>query len=167
MKPKQYRKKPVVIEAIKFDYTEECIEAIKEFCGESFGGSQKARCINAKAELLIKTLEDGSNGQVKHIATEGDYIIKGVQGEFYPCKPDIFALTYEEVDVYECEGLDQNCREYVKQYAENGFEKSGIIASKIAERCGLVEHEEAFFIAGFTEAVKFFQNINKELTALE
>jgi hypothetical protein len=48
----------------------------------------------------ITTLEDGNpdSPQVKHIATEGDYIIKGVKGEFYPCKPDIFELTYEEVN---------------------------------------------------------------------
>jgi hypothetical protein len=39
----------------------------------------------------IFTLEGG------HIVTPGDYIITGVKGEHYPCKPDIFALTYEEV----------------------------------------------------------------------
>ena len=41
--------------------------------------------------LFIKTLEGN------HLASVGDYIIKGVQGEFYPCKPDIFEQTYEEV----------------------------------------------------------------------
>lgn len=41
--------------------------------------------------LVIKTLEG------EHIASIGDYIIKGVHGEFYPCKPDIFEETYEEV----------------------------------------------------------------------
>jgi hypothetical protein len=98
IKPKQYRKKPVVIEAIKFEYTKECMDAIERFCGDSFGTIQKARHPNAKAELLIKTLEDGSDNQAKHIATEGDYIIKGVEGEFYACKPDIFVKTYEEVE---------------------------------------------------------------------
>lgn len=39
--------------------------------------------------LVIKTLEG------EHIATIGDYIIKGVKGEYYPCKPDIFEMTYE------------------------------------------------------------------------
>ena len=38
----------------------------------------------------------------KHICTEGDYIIKGVQGEFYPCKPDIFEQTYEQAGEKEC-----------------------------------------------------------------
>lgn len=41
---------------------------------------------------MIKTLEGDM------LATAGDYIIKGVQGEFYPCKPDIFEATYEEVE---------------------------------------------------------------------
>jgi hypothetical protein len=41
------------------------------------------------------TLEDGQNGEAKHIASPGDWIIMGVHGEFYPCKPDIFAATYD------------------------------------------------------------------------
>lgn len=45
--------------------------------------------------LVIKTLEG------EHIANIGDYIIKGVKGEFYPCKPDIFAVTYDEVSFVE------------------------------------------------------------------
>ena len=47
---------------------------------------------------LIKTLEDGPNGEAKHFADKGDWIIKGVKGELYPCKPDIFEATYESVD---------------------------------------------------------------------
>ena len=42
--------------------------------------------------MKIKTLEGDM------IASEGDYIIKGISGEFYPCKPDIFKATYEEVE---------------------------------------------------------------------
>ena len=42
-------------------------------------------------DMVIKTLEGD------HICAEGDFIIKGVNGEFYPCKPDIFEKTYEEV----------------------------------------------------------------------
>jgi hypothetical protein len=45
--------------------------------------------------LLIFTLEDGPNKEAKHYASIGDYIIKGVKGECYPCKPDIFELTYD------------------------------------------------------------------------
>jgi hypothetical protein len=49
-------------------------------------------------ELYIHTLEDGKNGVARHVASPGDWIIKGVKGEYYPCKPDIFAATYEEVE---------------------------------------------------------------------
>lgn len=53
--------------------------------------------IAKKEGLTIHTLEDGTDGRAKHVASIGDYIIKGVQGEFYPCKPDIFHPTYDEV----------------------------------------------------------------------
>lgn len=90
----RYRKKPVVIEAMRF--MRENLESIKEFGGENIGNYVCARHPSAKAELEILTLEDGHDKRVKHIATEGDWIIKGVKGEFYPCKPDIFAATYEK-----------------------------------------------------------------------
>ena len=93
----RYRKRPVEVSAVKFEYTEESIKEIKVFCGNAFYGIYKNRHPAAKAELTIGTLEDGVNMQVKHIATEGDYIIKGIQGEFYPCKPAIFEATYEIV----------------------------------------------------------------------
>lgn len=94
----RYRKKPVVIEAIKFVYTPKGIQELRVFAGTSVGSVSKERRLNAKASVHILTLEDGNEGKVKHVATEGDYIIKGVLGEFYPCKPDIFLLTYESVD---------------------------------------------------------------------
>ena len=81
---KRYKKKPVVIEAIQ--YTRKNTEACVRFCGKDF------ICFNEN-EILIKTLE----GQ--HRALLGDYIIKGVKGEIYPCKPDIFEMTYEEVQL--------------------------------------------------------------------
>ena len=95
---KFYRKKPVVIEAMKFEYSESGIKALHAFCGESLRSVYKERHPTAIAEAEIGTLEDGSGSlTVKHIATEGDWIIKGVAGEFYPVKPDIFDATYEEV----------------------------------------------------------------------
>lgn len=93
----KFRKRPVVIDAIRFEYTEEGIKKLREFCGEFVNDISKARHPTAKGEAEICTLEDGDVLHVKHIATEGDWIIKGVQGEFYACKPDIFELTYEEV----------------------------------------------------------------------
>ena len=79
MKVLSFRKKPVVIEAVHYADGWDCME-IADWChGECSGFG----------ELYIGTLE----GQMT--ATPGDWIIKGVAGEFYPCKPDIFAATYE------------------------------------------------------------------------
>ena len=77
---KVYRKIPVEIEALKWDG--ENFAEVKQFC-------PAATWIDD--ELSILTLEGDMSASV------GDYIIKGVKGEFYPCKPDIFKLTYEEV----------------------------------------------------------------------
>lgn len=82
---KQYRKKPVVIEAIKFDGNN--FPMICHFVDFKTTVGLKG------GKVLIKTLEGIM------MADEGDYIIKGVRGEFYPCKPDIFKATYEEVAV--------------------------------------------------------------------
>ena len=85
----KYRKKPVVIDAIQFyDQPEELIN-IQEFMGDI------DLTINYKdpddPKLKIDTLEGVMD------ASLGDYIIKGIKGEFYPCKPDIFELTYEKI----------------------------------------------------------------------
>ena len=48
--------------------------------------------------LDIPTLEDGEDRRAKHVASIGDYIIKGLQGEYYPVKPDIFKMSYRLVD---------------------------------------------------------------------
>lgn len=85
----KYRKKPVVVEAVQFTDTEESILKLSEL------GLDPVRIDYADTDnpiLKIKTLEG------LMIAVESDYIIKGVQGEFYPCKPDVFAETYEEVE---------------------------------------------------------------------
>ena len=81
---KRYRKKPVVIEALQ--YTGQNLKEVAEFCP-----SLNAEQGPAGIELKIPTLEGDHNVSV------GDFVIKGVQGEFYPCKPDIFQKTYEEV----------------------------------------------------------------------
>lgn len=94
----KFRKKPVVIEAVQFEYSNEGYQRLKEFAGDAIGSMGKHRHPGAKGEVQILTLEDGNTMRVKHIATEGDWIIKGVQGEFYACKPDIFEQTYERVE---------------------------------------------------------------------
>jgi hypothetical protein len=93
----KFRKKPVVIDAVQFKFNDASISQLEEFCGEALGNIRKEHD-NSPAEAEIGTLEDGVHLTVKHIATEGDWIIKGVQGEFYACKPDIFKQTYEKAE---------------------------------------------------------------------
>jgi hypothetical protein len=82
----KYRKKPVVIDAIQwtgqntydvFQFCKDLPVVVETNHGTEFGW------------LIIPTLEG------KHYARPSDWIIKGVKGEFYPCKPDIFEATYD------------------------------------------------------------------------
>lgn len=82
----KYVKKPIEIEAIQFLDTVERIKEIHDFMGKDFSIAYSENPV-----LKIPTLEGVM------IASVGDYIIKGVHGEFYPCKPDIFEETYEKV----------------------------------------------------------------------
>ena len=84
---KQYRKKLVCIEAVQF--TRNNWDEVSLFTNGTAHTLVIERRINGVAICIIPTLE----GQ--HIETENDFIIKGVNGEFYPCKPDIFEMTYE------------------------------------------------------------------------
>ena len=77
----KFRKKPVVIEAVH--WTGENPEEINVFCGENVSWP--------RGEPMICTSEGDMT------ASEGDWIIRGIKGEFYPCKPDIFAASYDEV----------------------------------------------------------------------
>ncbi len=82
----KFRKKPVVIEAIKYLGPFSVDEMNAEWPEFS-----KAYALSNLGILQIKTLEGD------HFSSIGDWIIKGVKGEFYPCKPDIFEMTYEKV----------------------------------------------------------------------
>lgn len=85
-----YRKKPVVIEAEQF--TGDNFEKIIKFIGEQNLVAQEFDTDISKefpTEIHIKTLEGTM------IASRYDYIIKGIKGEFYPCKPDVFHKTYD------------------------------------------------------------------------
>lgn len=92
---KKYKKRPVVIEAVVFEYTPECLLFLKNWLGDAYRDAGMYDTDENEAWLEIKTLEDRSGSY--HIASEGDYIIRGVQGEFYACKPDIFKETYQQV----------------------------------------------------------------------
>lgn len=85
-----YRKKPVVIEARKVAVDN--IQSVAHWC--------KGQCVTSRAGewiapaeqyLLVHTLEGDMRANI------GDYVLKGVQGEFYPCRADIFSATYELV----------------------------------------------------------------------
>jgi hypothetical protein len=114
MSVQKYRKKPVVIEALQFDGTDEASEAIRAWAGKDaavvdtdhiahlwdYGAGcyilPSGKMIHAPYKvrhLIIMTLE----GEM--LAAPGWWIIKGIQGEFYPCQPDIFAETYDAVNV--------------------------------------------------------------------
>jgi hypothetical protein len=80
----KYRKKPVVIEAVQYTGSDANKIKLHHFMGFNY-------YFDDDNNLIIKTLE----GDMR--ASLGDYIIKGVYGEFYPCKPDIFEKTYEVV----------------------------------------------------------------------
>lgn len=106
-----YRKKPVVIEAVQLQWS--TWNEVCDFLGPDNMGEHQAHGVwvdpktgeyrfsetpppglapdDAEIGLIIPTLEGD------HLARQGDWIIKGVKGEFYPCKPDIFEATYEEV----------------------------------------------------------------------
>jgi hypothetical protein len=87
----RFRKKPVVVEAVQ--WTGRNRDEVIAFLGD------ERRCVvpldgppNALAHVTIDTLEG------RMFASAGDWIIRGVKGELYPCKPDIFAATYEAVE---------------------------------------------------------------------
>lgn len=87
----KYRKKPIVIEAVEFQNNAEQIKEISDFIDNQ---NLRVDYTDAKPPPVIKinTLEGVMTASV------GDYIIKGVNGEFYPCKPDIFEKTYEPIE---------------------------------------------------------------------
>lgn len=88
----KYRKKPVIVDAIQWTGTNKV--AVQHFVGRYLDLTPRG--------LVIPTLEGD------HFASVGDYIIKGVKGEFYPCKPDIFYKTYEEL--YSSTQVDPRCK---------------------------------------------------------
>lgn len=94
-KPKKFKKKPCIVEALQwtgenhrpmFDFLEAKPNEYMTSSGKNFY-IDHSKVIGG---LIIKTLEG------EHIASKGDWIIKGIKGEFYPVKNDIFKLSYEE-----------------------------------------------------------------------
>jgi hypothetical protein len=95
----KYRKKPVVIDALKWIGSMDSFQEIRKFCPTVIDGGAvwhpdapaDSAVKTSSWPLFIPTLEGNMSAQI------GYYIIKGIKGEFYPCKPDIFEATYEKV----------------------------------------------------------------------
>lgn len=81
----KYRKKPVIVEVMRFT------DATKDRVFNWVTCNKSAEFFDGRPILKIQTLEGVMTVDI------GDYVIKGVKGEFYPCKPDIFEQTYEKV----------------------------------------------------------------------
>lgn len=92
----KYRKKPVVVDAIKFDKESRVSGLADEFVSD----------INEDCEILYRFDKNDIHTPIYFVRTlegdmditEGDYLIKGIKKEIYPCKPDIFEQTYEKVN---------------------------------------------------------------------
>ena len=101
----KFRKKPVVIDAIQLTKSniKEVYQIVNKTSLPEYQGVAEVKwCeyedIVKEKGMSIFTLEDGPDKRAKHVASIGDWVIKGIQGEFYPVKPDIFEATYEKVE---------------------------------------------------------------------
>lgn len=114
---KQYRKKPVTVEAVQFDGLNPT--EIKNFVGENCEVEIYDNEVTPPvARIVIHTLE----GDME--VSKGDYVIKGVKGEFYPCKPDIFQQTYESAETQK--ELEEAAEEYTQKMLESWrFDSTG------------------------------------------
>ena len=144
----QYRKKPVVIEAIQWNGNNH--REVFNFLGGEDGDYIKASGVNfymdwnkVEGGLIIKTLEG------EHIASINDFIIKGVNGEFYPCKPDIFEKTYSQVGEQETENseftLSKAIEKVLKSLEEDEDYKETCIATLL--HFITTEYEKEFLTA--------------------
>ena len=112
----QYRKKPVVIEAIVWNNN---FEEIFNF----MDADNNLGIVGYEGDILqVRTLEGIHNAQI------GDYIIKGVKGEFYPCKPDIFEMTYELASTLPQQEIsDEEIEKEIKSRYETPHYNSGFM----------------------------------------
>lgn len=95
----KYRKKPVIIEAWKLNFTNK-VHTIAMY--EMIHNVDVSTLYEVASNFIYNEIEKNKGLKIPTlegdmIASDGDYIIKGIQGEFYPCKPDIFNQTYEKV----------------------------------------------------------------------
>ena len=123
----KYKTKPVEIEAIR--WTGLNLEEIKTFVGDSLiyniiDTAWQVGKGRPHVLMKIKTLEGDMH------VSEGDYIIKGLKGEFYPCKPDIFEKKYERMDRENVVELIATC--IIKEGMDSGI--SGTVSKELADK---------------------------------
>jgi hypothetical protein len=156
----KFRKKPVVIEAVQLtwaNWSEVCDFVSKEAfgggCYVAPDGAETNDC-NGRIGLHIKTLEGTM------LAGENDWVIRGIKGEFYPCKPDIFAATYEPAtddDPLRAEGRREGLREAAAHLRTRADDYEGHVtmwdgvADRYRELAGELDTLDAALAAG-TEA---------------
>ena len=87
----RFRKKPVEIEAMQFTDLDSYLNIVAWWQAQNTGTLSAEEMFEFRTPLMLVNTLEGTMA-----ANPGDWIIRGVQGEFYPCKPDIFSETYEE-----------------------------------------------------------------------
>lgn len=145
----KFRKKPVVIDAMQFDGT---IASASAICQWANAGAEEPLIDYVTQDgddknahdMLVHTLEGD------HTASPGDWIIRGVAGEFYPCKPAIFAATYEAADAPATSGAERIAAERRRQIEEEGWDANhddnthGDYALAAAGACYALYPDEVF-----------------------
>ena len=145
---KDYIKKKVVIQAMV--WTGDNVAELEEFTQD---WDSEKWYFSLDRSLYIITLEGD------HKANTGDYIIKGVKGEFYPCKPDIFEMSYEEVE--KCESVKET--DSKKELGRTFTNLQNIINEQIPNLIGKLSGEDEEVATAYViKYMKFMQNIDNE-----
>ncbi|QEQ94965.1 hypothetical protein pEaSNUABM56_00189 [Erwinia phage pEa_SNUABM_56] len=137
----KYRKKPVEIEAHRFDGSSTSVGQIKNWIEKGVFRESEISTRDCGRTIEIPTLEG------LMVASAGDMIIKGVKGEFYPCKPDIFAATYDLV-----EGETR---------APGVFKAEDLISGDIFDYCGKSERIKS--VENYHDQTKVFLDNGEQL----
>lgn len=127
-----YRKKPVVVEARKFYNNKTSLFDILKFIGlEPTLNAKHAGCRYGTYFINMVTLEGGIK------AIPGDYIIKGVAGEFYPCHHEIFEQTYEVCEDTIPKALTENISNPFSRHIRNARVAAGISSRDLSHQLGI------------------------------
>ncbi len=128
----KYRKKPVVVEAVLWDGSLKAADEIATLMNIPFEELQGLHTVSMA--IPIPTLE----GLMK--ASIGDFIIKGIKGEVYPCKPDIFAATYDFVDEEQKTPLDFNTQSASNEVFEKIPQAAALTIMRNKDKDGKIRH---------------------------